>query len=477
MKSETYLIKYDGELYAYPTKVNPRGFTFDEAKKYIEKMQWENAILISINKEIKKYNLKGDITHKILLDPEMYDYDTWVSSYNDNNINGIKLPICIDANDEYVKELEKIYKKYLIEINKPAFVYEDGLVSEIENTCQSIISIVKLLISGDVFAAERQLKDMIKEFSVHPFFVNELDKSYSFREIAPYIDLQMNEHENVCREMRDIELSFFRVRTKKDKEKDDISKLTHIVHLPYEKKENASNMRFSRVGCPCLYLGTTTYVCYKECAENLSNEEMYAASFIPNEQGKKLRILNLTISQALINGIYHRRIDNSKNKEREKLQIMMLKIFPLVIATSFRVREKNREIKYEYLISQALMKVVNEIGIDGIAYLSMKGKNEFQYPQGVNLALPAWDITEEKQYSSICDAFNISLPIKFCQQDSGEKKSYINSIYKKQGSSDTYDYLSKVDIDGKGIYYGDTKYGKFDNYLVSQPLYKFEKRF
>ena len=90
----------------------------------------------------------------------------------------------------------------------------------------------------------------------------------------------------------------------------------------------------------------------------------------------------MTISQALINGIYHKRIDNSEIKE--KLQIMMLKIFPLIIATSFSVSEKNREIKYEYLISQALMKVINEIGI---AYLSMKGKDEFQYPQGVNLAL------------------------------------------------------------------------------------------
>lgn len=272
--------------------------------------------------------------------------------------------------------------------------------------------------------------------------------------------------------MRNQELSFFRVRTKKEIVKNDISKLSHIVHLPYEMRGKASNMRFSRVGCPCLYLGTTTYVCCKECGWDVSNEEMFAASFIPNEQGKKLKILNLTISQALINGIYHKRIDNSEIKE--KLQIMMLKIFPLVIATSFSVSEKNREIKYEYLISQALMKVINEIGIDGIAYLSMKGKDEFQYPQGVNLALPAWDITEEKQYSSICDAFSISLPIKFCQQDAGAKKSYINSVYKKINRFGMENYISKADVDGREIYYGDTKYGKFDNYLVSQPLYKFQ---
>lgn len=103
------------------------------------------------------------------------------------------------------------------------------------------------------------------ELYAHPFFVNELDKSYSFRGIAPYIDLQRNGYEDVYREMRDQELSFFRVRTKKEIDKTDISKLTHIVHLPYAMKGSASNMRFSRVGCPCLYLGTTTYVCCKEC--------------------------------------------------------------------------------------------------------------------------------------------------------------------------------------------------------------------
>lgn len=234
------------------------------------------------------------------------------------------------------------------------------------------------------------------ELYAHPFFVNELDKSYSFRGIAPYIDLQRNGYEDVYREMRDQELSFFRVRTKKEIDKTDISKLTHIVHLPYAMKGSASNMRFSRVGCPCLYLGTTTYVCCKECGWDASNEEMFAASFTPNEQGKKLRILNLTVSQALINGIYHKGIDDSKDKE--------------------------------------------------------------------------------KQYSSICDKFNISLPIKFGKQDAETKKSYINSIYKKADKYGMEKYISKTDVDGNEIYYGDTKYGKFDNYLVSQSRYKFESR-
>ena len=41
------------------------------------------------------------------------------------------------------------------------------------------------------------------------------------------------------------------------------------------------------------------------------------------------------------------------------------------------------------------MRCASRIGIDGIAYLSMKGKDEFQYPQGVNLAILATDISEK----------------------------------------------------------------------------------
>ena len=57
---ETYLIQYDGMLRRHPREINQRGFTYDEAISYIEKMQWKNARLISIKEEIEKYKLQGD---------------------------------------------------------------------------------------------------------------------------------------------------------------------------------------------------------------------------------------------------------------------------------------------------------------------------------------------------------------------------------------------------------------------------------
>lgn len=88
---KTYLIKYNGEIYTLGYKVNPRGYTYDEANQCIKSMKWENAILISIEDE--KYKLQGDPLHQKLFTPESYVYDTWFSAYIDNSINGIKLPI------------------------------------------------------------------------------------------------------------------------------------------------------------------------------------------------------------------------------------------------------------------------------------------------------------------------------------------------------------------------------------------------
>lgn len=140
-----------------------------------------------------------------------------------------------------------------------------------------------------------------------------------------------------------------------------------------------------------MYLGTTTYICSKECKWN-GTDKLYASVFVPNSIGKKLKILNLTISQALINGVYNNIYCN--HTIRRKIQNAMLKIFPLVIATSFSVNS-DEKVKYQYLLSQALMREANKNGIDGISYLSMKGENEFQYPQGVNLAIPAVDISKK----------------------------------------------------------------------------------
>lgn len=114
------------------------------------------------------------------------------------------------------------------------------------------------------------------------------------------------------------------------------------------------------------------------------------------------------------------------------------------------------------------MQEANRNGIDGIAYLSMKGEDEFQYPQGVNLAIPAVDISEKNNYSEKCAGFNVSRPVMYSRQAGKRSVSYINQIYKKFDSNGSESYTAKVKMDGVLKFYGETAWGNFDDFLAGK---------
>lgn len=462
----TYILVCENEIYTPNIMVNRRGFTEDEVEKLKQEKKFCNAKKICIEDEVKKYNLMKNCKNNYGLDKSVYNFYLWSNAYNDNNINGFSVPMKALDNNDYVNRLKINFDNYIEYLDKPAFIYYDDLLNCIKNECELILKALNYFINEDIENGDLIMSQMIKLFQEDPFLISELDKSYSFRCIAPFLDLHSQGYSEHYKEMMEENLTFFRVRTKKKDSKEEISKIEDMLHLPYSKKEKAGNMRFSSSGLPGLYLSATTYVCAKECNWDRKNEELYASVFIPNEQGKHFKILNLTISQALINGIYDRNVDGCDDR-RNKLQLSMIKIFPLVIATSITLENEISDCKYNYLLSQSLMRVANKHGIDGIAYLSMKGTDEFQFPQGVNLAIPANDISNQKMYSERCKGFEISAPIKYNKQIECETKSYINKVFEKYTSYGIESSTSKMDVDGKFQYYGETSYGKFDNYLVS----------
>ncbi len=467
---KTYILKDNCGIITPDLSVNKRGFCQEDIEKLMQDEKYKSCRIICIEDEIDKYHLSDGKSNCLGLDEEVFHYKLWYEAYIDNSLNGFSLPIKVNSNSEYRSRLEQELWEYVKYLDRPAFAYEKNLLDCIETECKLILDALDNLINGHEQSAENVLTQMLGLFSGDSFLISDLDKSYSFRGIAPFLDLRSKGYEKHYEKMMNKELTFYRVRTKKIDAKEVISDVEHILHLPYNLRDKASSMRFSDSGLPGLYLGTNTYVCGRESRWN-GSDELYASVFIPNSQGKKLKILNLTISQALINGIYER-IRDDKSESciiRYNLQNAMLKIFPLVMATSFSV-DKEEGIKYHYLLSQALMRVANRNGIDGIAYLSMKGTDEFQYPQGVNLAIPANDISDENLYSEKCKGFKISEPILYCGQEGKEVKSYINEIYTKYDANGFESFTSKIDIDGEMKFYGDTCYGKFDDYIVSHFL-------
>ncbi len=462
----TYLLIYNNEI-----RFQDRGKSRLELEKIIQGNQWEASLckIICIEDEVEKYHL-WEKKNEIFSDNVECNYILlWYKAYLNNNINGFSLPIEVNNNFEYKEKLKQKLNEYINCLDCPAFIYEEGLWNFVNNECEMILMALDLLLEKKIEKADEKIMQILDEFIEDSFLISDLDKSYSFRGASVFENLQDNkkeENDSMCHE----NLTFFRARIKGKNEETVISTKEQMLHLPYDMREKASGARFNDKNIPALYLGVCSYVCSEECRWN-KKDELYVSTFIPNSKGKKLKILNLTISQNFINGIYKRSIFHN-NKIEEKIQYSALKIFPLVIATSFRIKEKE-DIRYEYLLSQAVMRVAEKKGIDGIAYWSMRGEDEFQYPQGINLAIFANDICKNKQYSERCNGFEVSKPIKFSGQCEYREKSYINKFFtKKDICGPEYGkgpYWAVIKIDGEE-YYEESVYGEFDNYIVTEFL-------
>ena len=224
--------------------------------------------------------------------------------------------------------------------------------------------------------------------------------------------------------------------------------------------------RFSISGIPCIYLSTSSYGCWIEMNRPDSKSFQVSSIKIPTD----IKVLNLCIQQNLING----KMAVIQNTKEWKEAIQCLEIFPLVIATSYHVKQNDRSFKSEYIIPQIVMQVCGELGIKGIAYLSKKVEDKYAYPYAVNLAIPI-PSNDCSEYWDRIDGVEITEPVRFSDflSEEGQNKksrkkylSYSSEIYKDN-------YSNKIWLDEEAKKYIETEYAAFDEYVLEQKFKKF----
>ncbi|MCM1414984.1 MAG: hypothetical protein NC430_03545 [bacterium] len=187
---KTYLLEYNGEIFTPGFKVNNRGFYREEIEKIMQSENYKNYSIICVEDEIIKYHLCDVASNCWELEEEVFRYKLWYDAYLDNNLNGFSLPIRVNTNDEYRSKLEQKLWEYVEYLNRPAFVYEAGLLGDIKIECKLILDALDNLINGREHIAETVMTQMLELFIGDSFLVSDLDKSYSFRGIAPFVDLR-----------------------------------------------------------------------------------------------------------------------------------------------------------------------------------------------------------------------------------------------------------------------------------------------
>lgn len=378
------------------------------------------------------------------------------------DMNKFELPIFIEKDSQYLAELNRVFNEYVKHLKQ----YIPSYIECIKNTERNISFILQAIESyydARLHVAYKNINSILEKYIQSPYIVAPINENYAFRGISPdkltpVIYRKNLDNQEQYKKMREKELSFFRARVS------DIEiRREEMLHIPFDKRGKVATQRFSMPGIPCVYMGVTSFVTWVELG--MPEKELLQVSSY--KLPKDLQILNLCVSQSLINGASGF-IDS---EQEERCLFDYIEIFPLVIATSFKIMEMNRNFKSEYIISQLVMQVANKLNIDGVAYQTKRFSDFYSYPHGVNLAI-AVPYNSNGRYWSRADEVKLTEAIRFSEflkmKDIGiVTKSYINEIYETS-------LMNDVQFMGSAINYSNLKFSGFDNYMVGQEHYKFE---
>ena len=382
------------------------------------------------------------------------------------NLNSFELPIYCQTDEEYYSKLSVVLKEYLAYMKSA--VRENSIIEELETNIDLILKSIVLYYNANFQLAKENIMSILQKHKDNEFIVSDLNNSYAFRGMAPFKNLRESwVSGNRYDYMQKCPLSFFKAR-----ESDCSLGFKDMLHIPLNLRGKVSTNRFSMAGIPCIYLATTSYCCWIEL--NMpSNYNFYVSAL---EVPLDLKVLNLCISQGVINGGAY-----CENEEQLNLLRQMIVIWPLVCASSFTISERNRFFKSEYIVSQLIMQCAKELKIDAIAYLSKKISDYNSYPQCVNLAIPVGkDGSLNNLYWQHALKTKITNPILFSDYIkkkllyNGKNQSYINLVHQSDDDFGLENYNDIIDILEQDMHYSSSKFSKFDDYLVNQEYYSFQ---
>lgn len=232
-----------------------------------------------------------------------------------------------------------------------------------------------------------------------------------------------------------------------------------MSHIPFNQRNKVSNQRYSLSGFPCLYLGSSLYVCWEEL-NRPGFEDANSALFINK---RELKLLDLRFP------------DNIES-------VSSLAKFLLAACCSVKSSSASDTFKAEYVIPQAvlhsLVKYNNENNVknryDGIIYTSSTYWNNDRLWDDINLfiniVIPAVytsesEITtkESMNYSShIIDCFNVKGPTTYNIYDY-KQESYTGCDIHLTGLLYKDSQLNHHGYD----WYLSSKFHKLSSYLIA----------
>jgi len=308
------------------------------------------------------------------------DYFTCV-----NGIDDADFPSICSGVKSSIGKIEELYEQIVLAVKQ----HLDGFPNE------SYIKFVKSL-----SAIEAELKLLVTD-------LNKFDPSRNQTGYSD-IDLRCTLHPPLYRMRSDRAVASTGALSRKD-----------IFHIPFEKRRLVSNQRYSVTGLPCLYLGSSIWICWDELGRPDLND-VFVSRF---RLAERTRVLDFQLPPRAMREVFKYVQSQSKantlppfasevlSRYNEKVMAAYIICWPLIAACSIRVDSEGRSFFPEYIVPQLLLQwVTKDPEVDGIRYFSTRSLLQ-DYYINANCVFPAREIKPKGCCSRLKKKFHLTTPI------------------------------------------------------------------
>lgn len=280
------------------------------------------------------------------------------SLFSDDYLNPpfeLKKDIVTDFNERCEKFIELI--EGYAENNKTTLKTE-LLLNRICELKKGIETCLKKFLSGDIKTAYENFESMLEPDRINKHIL--------------HVTVPLK---SICNDKQQL----YRVR----KSDTPLTSRSDIFHIPFSKRHLVSAQRYSIAGLPCLYLGTSLYVCWQEMNKP-DFDKLYISAFTTEDLNS--RVLNFAPS--LLNSVYE---DDEYSTSLVQKKASYLTIWPLIIACSFIRKHSDSKFIQEYIIPNLLMQWISQriqSPIVGISYFSTRMKKTKNSRKSINVVFP-----------------------------------------------------------------------------------------
>ncbi|HHF3036889.1 TPA: hypothetical protein ACPJ07_001564 [Vibrio diabolicus] len=164
-----------------------------------------------------------------------------------------------------------------------------------------------------------------------------------------------------------------------------------MFHIPFNMRHLVGTQRYSIAGLPCLYLGTSIYVCWQEMGKpNLDSLYISSYQLNANSYDTPKFLLDFAYSLETLKKSDPELLFFDGDEPRIELQIAYLVLWPLLLSCSYIKARENANFNVEYIVPNMLLQWITTDAptVDGIMYLSTKTRQLRQSRVGINVVIP-----------------------------------------------------------------------------------------